>query len=163
MFTTKQYRAKSDEYTELLKTASGSNETKEFRTLEQDFGVMADDAQWLADQDDRTVPATKRGPAIQMDLTEEEEGILRCLGAALIMQWGTLPRKLQRELFDNAGCVGELLISAPPRGQIARFLHKHNGSRDQVQRTRAVNNANRKAADVVRWDNEGGASHRAPS
>ena len=35
-------------------------------------------------------------------LAEEEERILRCLGAAVIMQWNTLPTKLQKELFDNA-------------------------------------------------------------
>jgi hypothetical protein len=35
--------------------------------------------------------------------------VLRCLGAALIMQWNTLPQKLRRELFDNASSMGELL------------------------------------------------------
>jgi hypothetical protein len=43
----------------------------------------------------------------RLRLAQEEEHILRCLGAALIMQWGTLPRKLQRELFDNAGAMGD--------------------------------------------------------
>ena len=38
-----------------------------------------------------------------------EDQVLRCLGAALIMQWNTLPAKLQRELFDDAGDMGELL------------------------------------------------------
>ena len=27
---------------------------------------------------------------------------------ALVMQWSTLPAKLQRELFDDAGTMGEL-------------------------------------------------------
>jgi hypothetical protein len=58
-------------------------------------------------------------------LVEQEEHVLRCLGAALIMQWNMLPRKLQRELFDNASSMGELLDTAALRGQIARFLHKH--------------------------------------
>ena len=30
-------------------------------------------------------------------LVEEEEQILKCLGAALIMHWNTIPGKLQRE------------------------------------------------------------------
>jgi hypothetical protein len=33
---------------------------------------------------------------------------------------------LQRELFDNAGAMGDLLDTASLRGQIARFLHKTN-------------------------------------
>jgi hypothetical protein len=55
----------------------------------------------------------------------EEDRVLRCLGAALIMQWNTLPPKLQRELFDNAGAMGELVDIVALRGQIARFLDKH--------------------------------------
>src|SRR4029453_14098674 len=42
------------------------------------------------------------------------------------MQWNTIPTKLQRELFDTAGSMGDVLKSAALRGQIARFLHKHN-------------------------------------
>jgi hypothetical protein len=56
---------------------------------------------------------------------EIEEHILRCLGAALIMQWNAIPTELQRELFDTAGSLGELLKTAALRGQIARFLHDH--------------------------------------
>jgi hypothetical protein len=55
----------------------------------------------------------------------EEEHVLRCLGAAVIMQWNTLPKQLQRELFDNASSKGELLETEALRGNIARFLHKH--------------------------------------
>jgi hypothetical protein len=55
----------------------------------------------------------------------KEDRILRCLGAAVIMRWNTIPTKLQRELFDNASSVGELLQVGALKGQIARFLHKH--------------------------------------
>ena len=41
------------------------------------------------------------------------------------MQWNTIPRKLQRELFDTAGSLGDVLQTAALRGQIARFLHDH--------------------------------------
>jgi hypothetical protein len=51
--------------------------------------------------------------------------IRRCLGAALSMQWNTLPAKLQRELFNDAGDMAELLDTSALRGQIARFLHTH--------------------------------------
>jgi hypothetical protein len=58
-------------------------------------------------------------------LAEQEEHVLRCLGAALIMQWNTLPRKLQRELFDNASSMGDMEVTEELRSRIARFLHKH--------------------------------------
>ena len=57
--------------------------------------------------------------------TAAEDQVLRCLGAALIMQWNTLPAELQRELFNNAGDMGELLDTSALRGQIARFLRAH--------------------------------------
>ena len=41
------------------------------------------------------------------------------------MQWNTIPTKLQRELFDTAGSLGDVLQTAALRGQIARFLHSH--------------------------------------
>jgi hypothetical protein len=64
-------------------------------------------------------------PSSHVTLAAEEEHVLRCLGASVIMQWNTIPTKLQRELFDTAGSMGELLATAELRGQIARFLHKH--------------------------------------
>jgi hypothetical protein len=51
-------------------------------------------------------------PADGRTAPEIEEHILRCLGAALIMQWNAIPPKLQRELFDTAGSLGDLLKSA---------------------------------------------------
>ena len=65
-------------------------------------------------------------------LVAEEERVLRCLGAAVIMQWNTLPAKLQRELFDTAGSMGDLLDTAALRGQIARFLHKHKDDESEA-------------------------------
>ena len=56
-------------------------------------------------------------------LTNEEEHILRRLGAAVIMQWNDLPTKIQRELFEHASSMGELNHTAELKGQVARFLH----------------------------------------
>jgi hypothetical protein len=39
----------------------------------------------------------------------ERQYILRCLGAAVIMRWNTIPAKLLRELFDTAGSLGDVL------------------------------------------------------
>lgn len=63
--------------------------------------------------------------SIGESLAKQEEHVLRCLGAALIMQWNTLPKKLQRELFDNASSMGEVEVTEALRNRIARFLHKH--------------------------------------
>jgi hypothetical protein len=128
MFTPNQYRAKAVEYGELVKTSTGPNQRREFQQLKQCFTVLADNEQWLADNYKNTVRAPERDRS--NDLAEEEEHVLRCLGAALIMQWNTLPTKLRRELFDNAGSMGELLKTAALRGQIARFLHKHKNDED---------------------------------
>jgi hypothetical protein len=63
-------------------------------------------------------------------LAADEEHILRCLGAALIVQWNTLPKDLQKKLFDSAGTMGDLLNTGALRAQIARFLHKHKDDED---------------------------------
>lgn len=125
MFTPSQYRQKAVGYSELVKTASGPNERREFQVLEQSFTVLADNEQWLADSHDKTIGSTECVQTGSAALAQEEEQILRCLGAALILQWNTLPQKLRRELFDNAGAMGELLETPELRGRIARFLHKH--------------------------------------
>jgi DNA-binding MarR family transcriptional regulator len=71
-------------------------------------------------------PFKTDGRSVSLRLTSKGKKALRCLGAALIMQWNTLPTTLQREVFDTAGSVGKLLETAALRGQIARFLHKHS-------------------------------------
>jgi hypothetical protein len=64
----------------------------------------------------------------------DDRRILECLGAAVIMRWGTLPTKIQRELFEHATCLADLGQTAPPKGQIARFLHNHKDDGDQTPR-----------------------------
>src|SRR6266851_9014193 len=58
-------------------------------------------------------------------LAKEEEHALRCLGAAVIMQWNDLPTKIQRDLFDHAISMGEPRYTAQLKERIARFLHRH--------------------------------------
>jgi hypothetical protein len=98
-------------------------------------------------------------------LAAEEEQILRCLGAAVIMQWNTLPTSLQREIFDTAGSVGKLLETAALRGQIARFLHKHKNDAccNKTLPKDARCDARSGAAALSQWDNEGGAVRDEPS
>jgi hypothetical protein len=53
----------------------------------------------------------------------EDDRILECLGAAVIMRWGTLPTKIQRELFEDATSLADLGQTAELKGKVARFLH----------------------------------------
>lgn len=67
-------------------------------------------------------------------LAKEEEHVLRCLGAAVIMQWNDLSTDVQRELFDHATSMGELRHIAKLKGQIARFLKKHKDGERTARR-----------------------------
>lgn len=125
MFTPKKYRTKADEYAESLKTLVDPDKRRELQALQRRFIALADNEQRLVDDHRKTLDAPENDRSKGVTLAEEEEHVLRCLGAALIMQWNTLPAKLQRELFDTAGTMGDLLGSVTMRGQIARFLHKH--------------------------------------
>jgi hypothetical protein len=165
MFKHTQYRAKATEYGDLAKSSIGTNQSRDFQKLEQRFKVLADNEQWLADNYQNTVGGTNQKRSNGITLAAEEEHILRCLGAALIMQWNTLPRKLRRDLFDNAGSMGALLETPALRAQIARFLHKHKddeGTAIAPVRTKTTHgDASMHAAAVARWDDEGGASPNA--
>jgi hypothetical protein len=120
LFTSKQYLAKAVEYGDLAKTSVGSTKRQEFQELEERLSVLA----VLADNEELLQEKNAVGEKNRTILAAEDQ-VLRCLGAALIMQWNTLPAKLQRELFDSAGDMGELLDTSALREQIARFLHAH--------------------------------------
>ena len=133
MFKARQYRAKAAEYGDLAKSSTGSKQRRDLQKLEHRFVTLADNEQWLADNYQSNVSSTKQARSDSTAaLADEEEHVLRCLGAALIMQWNTLPTKLRRELFDNAGSMGELLETAALRGQIARFLYRHKNDDDSL-------------------------------
>jgi hypothetical protein len=144
MFTPEQYREKAAQYTELARHGNTPDEVREFQTHERSLTMLADNKQWLTDNDnkladnlDEMVPVLRPSGASEATLAEEEGHILQCLGAALIMEWNTLPTGLQRDLFDDAGSKGELLDSATLRGQIARFLRKHTEAEDEKGRLSA--------------------------
>jgi hypothetical protein len=65
----------------------------------------------------------------------EDKKILECLGAAVIMRWGSLPTKIQRELFEHATSLADLAHAGPAKGQIARFLHNHKDDGARTTRT----------------------------
>jgi hypothetical protein len=127
MFKAKQYRAKAAESAESLKHTDVPSEIREFQRSKESFTALAQNEDWLADNFDKSIRSEDVEPqddGAGKSVGETEEHILRCLGAAVIMQWNTIPTKLQRELFDTAGSMGDVLKSVELRAQIARFLHK---------------------------------------
>jgi hypothetical protein len=165
MFKSHHYRARAAEYGELIKGSTGPDERRKFEELQDRLVSLADNEQGLADDLDNAVHVAEQDRSRGAALAAEEEHVLRCLGAAVIMQWNVLPTTLQRELFDTAGSVGKLLETAALRGQIARFLHKHKN--DAGYNKTLIKDARRDArlgaAALSRWDNEGGAVRDEPS
>jgi hypothetical protein len=72
--------------------------------------------------------ASERSRNPRAALAEEEELVLRCLGAAVIMQWNDLSTKIQRAFFESAISMGDPRHTLRLKGQIARFLHKHKNA-----------------------------------
>jgi hypothetical protein len=132
MFMAKQYRARAAKSAESLKQTVVPSEIREFQQSIRRFNALAENEDWLADNFNEILHSgggsaeldAAGKPVADATAAKIEERILRCLGAAVIMQWNTIPPKLQRELFDTAGSMGDVLKSAALRAQIARFLHR---------------------------------------
>ena len=125
MFKFHQYRVQAAEYGKLVKSSADADESRKYQDLEDRFVSLANNERDLAEAYHDAVHTDEQDRTRGKVLAAEEEQVLRCLGAAVIMQWNTLPTSLQREIFDTAGSVGKLWETAALRGQIARFLHKH--------------------------------------
>lgn len=135
MFAADQYRKKAAEYAEAAKAAIVPSEIRDLKRSQKTFNDPAKNEGWLADNFDKMIGPARiytKDDGIERRLDDDdivaiEDRIFRCLGAALIMQWNTIPRELQRELFDTAGSFGDAMQTASLRGQIAHFLHTHEG------------------------------------
>ena len=73
-------------------------------------------------------PSDRRfSPSMELgSLAEEERRLLQCLGAAVVGVWESLPRDVQRALFEQAAAQPSY-DTAELRRLIAVFLHDHNG------------------------------------
>jgi hypothetical protein len=133
MVTADQFRARAAESAESLKHTDVPSQISELQRSKQRFSLLAQNEDWLAASFDnmirlQDVLSEDEVVGKRLDhktVAETEEHLLRCLGAAVIMQWNTIPKKLQRELFDTAGSLGDVLQTVKLRGQLARFLHNH--------------------------------------
>jgi hypothetical protein len=148
MFTAEQFRAKAAESTESLKHTDVPDEIRALQRSEESFTLLAQNEDWLADNFDKIIKSQDIHPRDEVagkervdrrTIAEIEKHILRCLGAAVIMQWNTIPTKLQRELFDTAGSLGDVLQTVALRGQIARFLHDHKDEQSSADDVSKIN------------------------
>ncbi len=147
MFTAKEFRAKAAESAESIKNTDVSSEILKFERSMKSFDRLAQNEDWLADNFDKMIRSqdvlsTEEAVENRLEsktIAKIEEHILRCLGAAVMMQWNTIPRKLQRELFDTAGSLGDVVQTVTLRGRIARFLHRH---KDKVTPTDCISKLN---------------------
>ncbi len=141
MFTPEQYRAKAAQYDALLKTAGTPAEEAEYRDLKQSYGSLAENLDWLAANSGKTLGSGKQPPRQQgagrHEAYAEQENVLRCLGAAVILKWNTIPQKLQRALFEAASSIEDSERRAPLKDVLAQFLHDHKDDvRKQQQQQR---------------------------
>jgi hypothetical protein len=149
MLAPKQFQGKADEFRDSGNGADGRSSAPSTRyaidAWESEGGgsaeavsgfaaartALADIAGWRADNNARRLEnqpdeeTSDNTDARALTLAGDDDRILRCLGAAVIKRWNTIPTKLQRELFANASSVGEQLRAGALKGEIARFLHKH--------------------------------------
>jgi len=133
MFTAEQYRAKADEYAALLEAAHSPAEATEYRDLRQSYASLAENLDWLTANAAKTVspPDPDASGTTRHEKFPEQENILRCLGAAVIMHWNTIPTKLQRALFEAASSVQDIDQAAPLKEVLAQFLHDHKNDRQK--------------------------------
>jgi hypothetical protein len=129
MFTAQQYRAEAARFDGFLAAAQSPAEAAKYRGLKQSYALHADNLDWVATNGGKTVISDPHDPPFRRrrdpDAAHaEQENILRCLGAAVILNWNTIPAKLQRALFEDAiGIQDELGV--PSKGALAQFLHDH--------------------------------------
>ena len=134
MFTAEEFRVKAAEYAELIRRTDSPNEVRDLNRLKESFTRLAENEDWLAHNFDKIIhsqdivpqPEVVEKSVARRTAAEIEEHVLRCLGAAVVMQWNTIPTRLQRELFDTAGSLGDVLKTLALRGHIAQFLHRQN-------------------------------------
>jgi hypothetical protein len=159
MFQANLNRAKAPPSKLFQKAADGPHDQASFQKLAQRLNMLTDNENSIAENQASIFPSADPIPGHKLPLpASQEEHILRCLGAAVILQWNSLPRKLRRELFDKAGSIADLLEPVL-KGQIARYLHVHKN--DAEAGVGGPLEGVVSLAAIERWDNEGGASSRA--
>lgn len=157
MFDSQKYRDASENYGALARSADNACDVANFRKLEKSSLALAENEEWLSNNHEHTLHSSESSGLSSLELAAEEERVLRCLGAALLMQWNQIPTAMQRDLFDTAGTMGKLQDTAALRGQIARFLHRYKDGRRGESREGDLSAVNPDRTPMGSWENEGGA------
>jgi hypothetical protein len=98
---------KSGRKRRIAQHTNGPSEIREFQRSKKSFTELAQNEDWLANNFDKIIHSQDippqdddaGTPAAREPVAESEERILlRCLGAAVIMQWNTIPTKPARTL-----------------------------------------------------------------
>ena len=105
MFTAEQFRTKVAECAETIKNTDVPSEIRKIERSMESYNLSAQNEDWLADNFDKMIRSQdvlSEDEALGERLDSKavakiEEHVLRCLGAAVIMQWNTIPTKLQRD------------------------------------------------------------------
>lgn len=158
MFISDKYRDLADDYGARAQMSDSKSVIEGLRRRQKSALTLAENEKWLSDNYEATLHSDDKVTLTSSELAVEEEHVLRCLGAALLMQWNQIPAPMQRELFDTAGAVGELHDTAALRGQIARFLHRYKDGRRGESREGDVSAVNPDRTATGSWENEGGRS-----
>ena len=114
MFTAEQFRAKAAESAESIRNTDVPSEMRKFQRSMESFSLLAQNEDWLADNYDKMI---RSQDVLSMDeavgkprdskaVAEIEEHILRCLGAAVIMQWNTIPGEAATRAFRYRRLAG---------------------------------------------------------
>jgi hypothetical protein len=77
-------------------------------------------ARWESEGGAAGSAAEEPGRHRPVPLSEGEERILRCLGAAVLLQWNDLPTPIQQQLFEHFVGMAEAGQTADLKEQIAR-------------------------------------------
>jgi hypothetical protein len=133
MFAANQDRPGAVQNKEFPNPLGPPDKAQELRNLQRTHAALAGGEDLRADGSEATASRRRKYRDKHDGAPEEEDKILKCLGAAVIMRWNTLPTKLQRELFEHADSVGDMFQAASLREPIARFLHDHKDDQKETQ------------------------------
>lgn len=122
MFSSRRYRAKAAEYGERGRASDVTSEILEYRGLARRLAEWADNEE-TAENRSKQRPH-RQGGGQPADQVPEEERILPCLGAAVVVDWDNLPKQVQSDLSALAATMRERLQTTALRAQIARFLRE---------------------------------------
>jgi hypothetical protein len=131
MFSSKRYRAKAAEYGERGRSSDVTSEILEYRGLARRLTEWADNEESVENRSKQR--PRRQGGDQAADHVAEEERILLCLGAAVVVDWDNLPKQVQSKLSALAATLRERLQTTALRAQIARFLRECEDDRSEKQ------------------------------